>query len=116
MASDEDFLGGLTTRKMTGMIGSILQKQHGKKRYELNRMGEIAEFLQDTALDEQENIGNRLQAVGHCISLDKLNFEQEKLEVQVELAMAKAESGSEEKSDGPQVILVLPENGSEVKA
>ena len=106
---------GMTRAKATGMIGSLLRPMHGNQRFALKHKNAIAEFVEETALNENESTNTRLQCVGHIISMEKLNFEQEKLNVMVQLQQEKASEDKDSVVEGPKVIMILPKNGSEAQ-
>ena len=111
----EGIFDDMTVRQATGMIGKLLRNTHGDARFKLNRKQDIAQFCEDTAMNEDENMGNRLQCVGHVLQMEKMNIEYEKMQLTVEMQLAKNDNNDEEK-EGPSVILILPPNGSEVSA
>lgn len=110
---EESVFEGLTARQATGMVGTMLRPMHGEQRFKLRHKDAIARFIEETALDESVGLGTRLQCVGHVISFEKLNFEQEKLQVMIELQQNKEKEP--ESVEGPKVVLILPPNGSEAQ-
>jgi hypothetical protein len=110
---DEPF-SGLTARQTHGMIGKMLRESNGQERWKIRDKDSIAEFCEEQAMNETQDVEIRLQAVDRILRMESMNMEQQKLQIQVELAVLKASDPGEAKNEGPQIILVLPSNGSEV--
>lgn len=110
---EDSVFAGMTTRQGRGIVGRMMQKQHAEQRFKLLRKAEIAEFVEDEAMNEGNTIEVRLQCVGHVLKMEAMNFEQEKLQVMVEMQFAKLDGEGDEKKE-QQVIILLPPNGSEV--
>ena len=110
---EDSVFGGMTPRQGRGMVGRMMQKSHAEQRFKLLRKAEIAEFVEDEAMNESNSIETRLQCVSQVLKMEQMNMDQEKLQVQVELQFAKLDGDNDEKKE-QQVILILPPNGSEV--
>lgn len=109
---DEDHVfSGMTPRKAHGMISKILRNSNGDERFKLVRRNEIAEFLEDRALNESCSDTTRLQCAALVLKIEAINLEFMKLQSQIELALAKTETVEQQDQ---HVILILPPNGSEV--
>lgn len=107
---------GMTARQGRGMIGRILNGSSPAELYPLRRKAALADFVENEAMNESLSIEERLLCVDKSLKMQQINLEYQKLHVQVELAAMKNEASGEEKTGGPQVVLVLPTNGSEVEA
>ena len=112
---EDSVFSGMTKRQARGVIGRMMEKQHAEQRFKLLRKAEIAEFVEDEAMNEGNTIEVRLQCVGHVLKMEAMNFEQEKLQVMVEMQFLKLDGEGDEKKE-QHVILILPPNGSEVGA
>jgi len=110
---EDSVFSGMTKRQARGVVGRMMEKQYAEQRFKLLRKAEIAEFVEDEAMNDANSMEVRLQCVGHVLKMESMNMEQEKLQVMVEMQFAKLEGGDDEKKE-QQVILILPCNGSEV--
>jgi len=115
---DEDSpFHGMTHSRARGMVGRIMEGNCPHELFPLKRKQGIAEYTEGQAMDESLSLFERLVCVDKVIKMQQVNLEYQKLHVQTELAVMKGIGESNEaKNEGPQVILVLPSNGSEVSS
>ena len=113
--NEDSVFSGMTARQARGMVGRILESKEKDELFELKRRGDIAEFIEEQAMNPGNSLEERILCVDKVLKMQGLNLDWQKLQVQVELAVAKGEGGDDEKKE-QQVILILPSNGSEVAA
>lgn len=110
---DSDF-SGMTKLQVHRMIGKILNASTNEQKFNLKKKHAIAEFCENMATDETNSPEIRLQAVDRVLKMETMNMEYDKIRLQVEMAVMKSESTQNDGVGEPQVILVLPQNGSEI--